>query len=105
MQVIFVILYIVLGIIQITAYLAGINLWLGVGTFWGLVIFFVTASLPFGSIADAAIGFYGACGAWQWPWWQAALLTFPFAVLGVLAMGISGIASLAAAFSRPKQHV
>jgi hypothetical protein len=105
MQAVFVILYFVLGIFQIAAYLAGINLWLGIGTFWGLVIFFITGCLPFGSIVDAVIAFYGAHSAWHWPWWQAALLTFPFAVFGIAAMGLSGIAGLAAAFSRPKQYV
>jgi len=102
MQILFIILYVVLGIFQIAAYLDGINLWLGVGTLLGFIIFFITAALPFGSLADSAIAFYGAYSAWHWTWWQAALLTFPFAILGIAAMGLGGIASLGAMLSRPK---
>jgi hypothetical protein len=106
MQAVFIILYFLLGIVQIAAFLAGIKLWLGLGTFLGLVIFFLSASVPLGSIADAAIAFYGAYGAWQWPWWQAALLTFPFAILGTAAMGIGGIANLImTTFSRPAERL
>lgn len=104
MQAVFLVLFIVLGIFQIAAYLAGIDLWLGIGTFWGLVIFFFTVSLPFGSVADAGISFYGAYAAWQWTWWEAALLTFPFAILGVAAMGLSGVAGIAGMLSRSRQH-
>ncbi len=100
MQFIFIALYVALGIAQITAYLDGIHLWLGVGTFLGLVIFFATASLPFGAFVDAGIAFYGAYKGWHWDWWQAALLTFPFAILGLLAMGMDGAISAFAALRR-----
>ena len=95
MQIVLFVLWIALGIAQIAAYLDGIHLWLGVGTFWGFVIFFFTASLPFGAIVDAGIAFYGAYQAWHWPLWQAALLTFPFAILGIIVMGLESAASLA----------
>jgi hypothetical protein len=103
MQIVFIVLYCALGIAQIAAYLAGIKLWLGVGTFLGFVIFFATAALPFGSIADAAIAFYGAYAAWHWAWWQAALLTFPFAILGILAMGLDGVVGMVRATSQRRQ--
>ena len=103
MQIIFISLYFALGIAQIAAYLAGVKLWLGVGTFLGLIIFFGTAALPFGSIADVAIAFYGAYAAWGWEWWQAALLTFPFAIIGVLAMGLDGVVGVARATFRRTQ--
>lgn len=86
-------IWIALGIAQISAFLAGIHHWLGVGTFSGIVIFFGTAMLPFGAIIDAAISFYGAFAAWNWPWWQAALLAFPFAIVGVAVTGMGAIFS------------
>ena len=101
------VLWIALGIAQIAAYLAGIHLWLGVGTIGGLVIFFGTACLgPLGAIADAAISFYGALKGWHWAWWQALLLVAPFPILAVAATGLDGIVRLAEttvnAFARPK---
>jgi hypothetical protein len=95
MSAIFYLLYLALGAAQIAAYLAGIHLWLGVGTFFGLIIFFGTAALPFpGAIFDAAISFYGAYKGWNWPWWQAALLTFPFAIIGVSVVAADTAADL-----------
>ncbi len=81
------VLYALLGIVQIAAYLDGIALWLGVGTVFGLIIFFGTAALPFGAFIDAGIAFYGAYAAWHWPIWQAALLSFPFAIVGATFVG------------------
>lgn len=94
MQFVFFLLYAALGIVQIMAYLAGIELWLGLGTFWGLVIFFITAALPFGSVIDAAIAFYGAYKGWHWLWWQAALLTFPFAIIGIAIASAGGMVAM-----------
>lgn len=96
MQLVLIILYVALGLAQISAFLAGIHLWLGVGAFFGLVIFFGTSFLPFGSIIDSGIAFYGAYRAWDWPWWQAALLTFPFAIVGVGLIGAEGVVKIAA---------
>jgi hypothetical protein len=87
-------LYLALGLVQIVAFLAGIQLWLGMGTFFGLVIFFVTAVLPFGYLFDAAVAFYGAYKGWDWPSWQAALLAFPFAIVGVVITAAGGIVGL-----------
>ena len=95
MQIVLFVLWIALGIAQIAAYLDGIHLWLGIGSFWGFVIFFFTMSLPLGAIIDAAIAFYGAYQAWHWPLWQAALLTFPFVILGFVVVGLEGATSLA----------
>ena len=74
MRIILYLAYSLLGLAQIAAYLAGIQLWLGIGPPLGLLIFFATAIIiPFGSFINAAIGFYGAYSAWNWLWWQAAL--------------------------------
>ena len=82
-------LYALLGLAQIIAYLDGVHLWLGLGTVLGLIIFFGTAAFPFGAFVDASISFYGAHAAWHWPVWQAALLSFPFAIAGVVFGGAS----------------
>jgi hypothetical protein len=93
-RVILVVLWIALGAAQITAYLAGINLWLGLGTPLGLIVFFGTVWVPFGSLIDAILSFYGAYAAWHWTWWQAALLAFPFAIVGIMLNGASAIVHL-----------
>ncbi len=101
MPIILYLVYSLLGLAQIAAYLAGVQLWLGIGPPLGLLIFFVTAIIiPFGSFINAAIGFYGAYSALNWPWLQADLLTFPFAIVGVFVMGLSSIFGIAVAFHR-----
>jgi len=91
MKILMFVVYFALGIAQIAAYLQGIYLWLGIGNVLGIIIFFVTAGLPFGAVIDAFIGFYGAYKGWQWEWWQAGLLTFPFAIVGLFIGSVGGI--------------
>jgi hypothetical protein len=86
--------YIALGIAQLAAFFAGMELWLGLGWIMSFLIFVVVASLPLGSLATAAVAFYGAYKGWHWEWWQAALLAFPFAIIGIIMMTISGAAGL-----------
>lgn len=105
MPIILYLLYSLLGLAQLVAYLAGIQLWLGVGAPIGLIIFFVTTMvLPFGPFVNAIIGFYGAYAVWGWPWWQAALLTFPFAILGIVVMGLSSVMGIAALIFQRRQE-
>jgi hypothetical protein len=99
MQVLFFIVYLALGFLQITAFLEGTEVWLHTSTIVSLLIGFVTISfLPFGSIATSAIAFYGAYRGWHWAWWQAALVAFPFAIFSVVmaaaGMGVSALATL-----------
>jgi hypothetical protein len=84
-------LYISLGAAQIVAFLAGIKLWLGIGMFWGTIIFLISMLAPFGPIANSGLAFYGAYRAWHWPFWAAALLTFPFAIMGIFAIAVRSI--------------
>lgn len=87
-------LYLLLAVAQFSAFMAGIHLLIGGGALLSFLIMIVAMWLPLGSIAVAATGFYGACSAWDWPWWQAALLTFPFAVLGVFSMSVGAVAKI-----------
>ena len=95
MQLIFVLLYLALGIVQLFAFMEGLDVWLGLG-FWLSVVAFVIVFMlgSFGGLIVAVVGFFGAMEGWGWEWWQAALLSFPFAILGFLAMGVSTVGAL-----------
>jgi hypothetical protein len=88
------VLYVVLGAAQIPAFLAGIELWLGVKGFLGIVILVVMMALPLGAIVEAAIAFYGVYHAWHWPLWQAALLTFPLVIIAIALSRLEGSANI-----------
>jgi pilus assembly protein CpaB len=56
---------------------------------------FFALAIPLGSLACAAFVFHFSYTGLQWGWWQAVLLSFPFAILGVVVMGASGVVELA----------
>jgi len=88
--------YLALALFQIAAFIQGMETWWGLSTFFALIVGLIILSVvPFGSTITAIIAFYGAYKGWRWEWWQAALLCFPFAILSLLLMGGSGLASLA----------
>jgi hypothetical protein len=92
-------LYIVWGIVQIFAFVEGAHVWLGFGTFGtvvALVLCFMFAA-P-GTLVLSIVGFYGAWKGWNWPAWQAAILTFPYVILSIAIFGFAGIASLISNF-------
>jgi hypothetical protein len=95
------ILYFALGIIQIVAFMEGLDVWFGFGALLSIITFVIVMFIgPLGSLAVAGIGFYGAWRGWQWEWWQAALLCFPFAVLGLVMMFGAGTMSLVGMIAR-----
>ena len=94
MQAIVIIGLLILGYFQIAACIAGIKLWLGFGTVFAIIFFFASAAIPFGAVLDTGVSFYGAYAAWHWSWWQAALLTFPFAILGIVLNGLTAVERL-----------
>src|SRR5262245_53807294 len=95
MTFIFVALQLALLIAQAAAYFQGMELWLGFGWLASLVVGVLAAGwLPFGSLAMSAVAFYGAWRGWDWEWWQAALLTWPFAIISLAAMFMSGAVGL-----------
>jgi hypothetical protein len=87
-------LYLAIGVVQLAAYFQGMELWLGIGWILSFVIFLIGTWLPFGSFVLAGIAFYGAHKGWRWEWWQAALLTFPFAIMSLIIMSAGGIAGV-----------
>lgn len=73
----------ILGLFQMVATIAGIKIWLGVGTFVAVVISLVFGGLP---LIGTVLGMVGAHHGWGWSWMQAGLLFFgPFLVLVALA--------------------
>ena len=94
MPVVGCLIFVLLGLVQIFAYIDGIHLWLGVHRPLAIILFFITAAVPFGAVVDASISFYGAYAVWRWAWWQAALLSFPFAILGAAGIAFGGLAKV-----------
>lgn len=86
--------YFVLAVVQLFAFAAGIDVWLGWPWWIALVIFIVAQGIPFGALGCVVIAFIGAHSGWGWAWWQALLLVAPFAVVGVLASAAGGIGDL-----------
>lgn len=90
MGVIFTVLYWVCGLIQLAAFFAGIERWLGWHWLIGLIVFVLLSIFPFGAFGICAITFYGAYTVWHWPVWQCALLAFPFVIFAALSMVFAG---------------
>jgi hypothetical protein len=88
-----VLAYFAFGFLQILAFVAGIKLWLGVGTFVAVLIGLgLGALIPLGGVFASIIAFYGAYKGWGLQWWQAALVCAPFLVLSISVMGGAGLA-------------
>jgi hypothetical protein len=73
------------GFVQITAFIAGIERWLGLPWF-GAFLLFIPANTAL--IAASVVAYYGATQAWGWEWWQAALLCWPFLILGGVMLSV-----------------
>ncbi|HOV04711.1 MAG TPA: hypothetical protein PLJ34_05765 [Hyphomicrobiales bacterium] len=72
---------------QIVAATQGLDSWLGISDYFIiLLIAILFFAPPIGGIAIAIIGYFGATKGWHWEWWQASLLCFPTAILGILVM-------------------
>jgi hypothetical protein len=87
MQALGYILYLGLGIFQITATIAGIERWLGIHwVFAGIIALFVAWTPVIGT----ALGMVGAHFAWGWSWLSAFLLFFgPLIVIAGIAIAAS----------------
>lgn len=91
MQILFVILYFILGIIQILAIIKGIQHYFDVWTFVAALVAMVLSYIPFiGGIA----GIIGAKYGWNWEWWQAIMLFMWQPVIYMGFMGAFNIASI-----------
>lgn len=76
--------YFLLGIFQFFALWSGIEVWLGIGSFFAGLMAFCIAGVP---IVGTALGMYGAVEAWGWSWVQAGgLFLGPLLVIVVIAL-------------------
>lgn len=81
--------YVVLGLVQLAAVMAGLEEW--VGLHWVLA-FFLALIIAYIPLVGSVVGIMGAIEAWHWAWWQAGALFFGgLAVVVVLAV-VSGAA-------------
>ena len=89
-----VIIFLIVGVIQIYAGFLGIEYHLGSGWAIGAVIASVFFQFP---IILTVGTFFGALDVWGWPWYGAAVFAMPgllFAAPGVIGVAIAGLLSL-----------
>jgi len=85
MQALVFIAYIILGLCQLAAVMAGLEVWIGLHWIIAAPLAFFIAYIP---LVGTIVGMFGAVTAWHWSWVQAGGLFFgPFAVIVVMAMG------------------
>jgi len=87
MQVIVSIGYIVLGLFQLAAIMAGLEDWIGLHWIISAPLALFIAYIP---VVGTIVGMFGAVTAWHWSWLQAGGLFFaPFVVIFIIVM-VSG---------------
>lgn len=83
LNVILFIAYLVLGLFQMAAVIAGLEDWLGFHWLIALPLAFFLAYIP---LIGTGLGIAGAITAWGWTWIQACALFFgPFVVILIFA--------------------
>jgi hypothetical protein len=98
MQVLLVILYIGLGLLQLAAIQAGLTAWLGLHWLLAIILSVILAWMP---LIGSILGFVGAMKGWHWDWWQAGLLFFGIPLAGIIfALVSAGTAGIADWFAR-----
>lgn len=88
-----IVLNLVLGVAQLLAFAAGVEVWLGWNWIGAIVVFAVLNMIPFGTIGSTIVAYIGATKGWGWDWWQAVLLVAPFLILGLLTSSLGGLAA------------
>jgi hypothetical protein len=84
--------YIAVGLMQIAAFIDGMNLYFHIGTILSVIIFVVSYSIPLlGAVFTAFFTYYGARYGWYWEWWQAFALAAPGIVLSIAMYSVGGI--------------
>jgi hypothetical protein len=97
---IYFIVSVLIFVLQLQAYLMGMESYFQVGTFVSIIVGLVLMNLPLGFIAIAAITFYGAYYGWHWEWWKAILLAAPGIVFAIVALAIGGLTTIFSAGRR-----
>lgn len=88
MHVIGYLLYMVVGLVQFLAIIAGLESWWGLH--WiiaGPVAFFIAYVPVLGSV----VGMVGAVDVWRWEWWQAGGLFFGTLILAFIFVGVTSV--------------
>ena len=86
MQAIGFIVYIVVGLFQLAAIMAGLESWWGLHWIIAAPIAFIVSYIPF---VGASVGMVGAVDVWRWEWWQAGLLFFGGIIFAIVCGGMS----------------
>jgi hypothetical protein len=85
MQALGFIAYMILGLFQLAAVMAGLEDWIGLHWIIAAPLAFFIAYMP---LVGTVVGMFGAVTAWHWSWLQAGGLFFgPFVVIVVISMG------------------
>ena len=83
MQAIGLIVYIVVGLFQLAAIMAGVESWWGLHWIIAAPIAFIVSYIPF---VGAIVGMVGAVDVWRWEWWQAGL-HFDVSIIFAIVIG------------------
>lgn len=86
MQAIGFIVYIVIGLFQFAAIIAGLESWWGVHWLIAAPVAFIISYIP---LLGSVVGMVGAMDVWRWEWWQAGLLFFGGLVFAIACGGMS----------------
>lgn len=90
MQAIGFIVYIVVGLFQLAAIMAGLESWWGLHWVIAAPVAFVVSYIPF---VGAIVGMIGAVDVWRWEWWQAGLLFFGGIIFAIVCGGMSSFSN------------
>jgi hypothetical protein len=88
MKVLLYVGYLGLGLLQIAAFAAGLEVWLGIPVGLGFVIAFFIGPIP---VVGTVLGMVGAHSAWGWSWLAAFILFFGPLIAG---FGLAVLASV-----------
>ena len=80
--------YIILGFLQIAAFAAGLNVWLGIPIFLGFIIAMFVGPMP---VVGTILGMVGAHSAWGWSWFAAFMLFFGWLFVLFVGAAIGGV--------------
>jgi hypothetical protein len=76
MQALSVIVFVVMGLVQMFATVAGLQDVLGISAFFAFTLAFFVTWIP---VVGTILGMWGAIAAWDWPWYAAvALFMWPY---------------------------
>ena len=68
-----IVAYTLLGLFQLAAVIAGLEIWMGLPLLIAVPLAFFIAYFP---VIGTLVGMFGAVTAWHWSWLQAFLLFF-----------------------------